>query len=198
MVLMDTLDEETVKFINSLFLYSNDLDPSKEPATFVMKVAWYGVIPTGNQASYALELLVQTTAEELPAAVEPFTHHRYVDNIVSGAGEPDLREEQIAQSMEVLAQGGFKFKYVIRSGEDPTEEASSDRESCKILGYKWNPKEDFLSPGVGELNFNKKVRGAKAPNEASVTTREEVRLLLKKFTLTRYKAGSDGQDCGGI
>ena len=83
----------------SLILYSDELDPSKEPATFVMKVAWYGVVPTGNQASYALELLVQTTAEEFPAAVKPLTRHRYMDDMVSGAGSPDLREEQIAQSV---------------------------------------------------------------------------------------------------
>ena len=48
----------------SLFLYSDQLNPTKELATFIMKVAWYGVVPTGNQASYALELLVQETADE--------------------------------------------------------------------------------------------------------------------------------------
>ena len=42
--------------------------------------------------------------------------------------------------------------------------------SCLILGYKWNPEEDYFSPGIGELNFNSKVRGAKAPNKAPVTT----------------------------
>ena len=103
----------------SLFLYSDWLNPTKEPATFVMKLAWYGVIPTGNQASYALELLVQETADEFPEAVEPLTRHRYVDDVVSGAESPELREKKINQSMEVLARGGFKFKYVIRSGEEP-------------------------------------------------------------------------------
>ena len=47
----------------SLFLYDNDLNPDNVPATFVIKVAWYGVVPTGNQANYALELLVQETAQ---------------------------------------------------------------------------------------------------------------------------------------
>ena len=150
-----------------------------------MNVAWYGVVPTGNQASYALELLVQETADKFSEAVEPLTCHRYVDDIVSGAESPELREKQINQSMKVLARGGFKFKYVIRSGEEPPEGASADGESCKMLGYKWNPKEDYLSPGLGELNFNPKVRGAKAPIEAPVTTREEARDLIRKVTLTR-------------
>ena len=38
---------------------------------------------------------------------------------------PGLREEQITQSMEALAKGGFKFKHVIRSGEESPEEAST-------------------------------------------------------------------------
>ena len=83
----------------SLFLYEDDLNPNNVPATFVMKVAWYRVVPTGNQANYALELLVQETAQEFPHAVDPLSHHRYVDDVVSGAETPGLREEQITQSI---------------------------------------------------------------------------------------------------
>ena len=95
----------------SLFLYHEDLDPSRPPMTFVMRRAWYKVVPTGNQAGYALELLVEATAEEFPAAVEPLTHHRYVDDVVSGAEDP-AQAEQIDQSIQVLAKGGFKFKHI--------------------------------------------------------------------------------------
>ena len=169
----------------SLFLYSDELNHAKKPATFVMKVAWYGVVPAGNQAGYALELLVESNSKEFPEAVDPLTRHRYGDDVVSGAGSPNLSEAQIAQSVEVLARGGFKFKHVIKSGEDPPEGASTDGESCKKLGYKWNPSEDYLAPGLGELNFNPKVRGAKVPNSKPVTEREEARDLIKKVTLTQ-------------
>ena len=54
----------------SLFLYSDELDQSKEPATLVMQRAWYGVTRTGNQAGYALELLVDTIKNEYPTAVD--------------------------------------------------------------------------------------------------------------------------------
>ena len=131
----------------SLFLYSEELDPTQRPATLVMQRAWYGVTPTGNQAGYALELLVDTMKDEFPAAVEPLTSHRYVDDVISGAADPEERELQIEQSIKVLAQGGFKFKHVIQSGEDPPEGASSNGESCKLLGYRWNSREDFLDPG---------------------------------------------------
>ena len=63
----------------SLFLYSDDPDLSCDSTPYVMTGAWCGVVPTGNQAGYALELLVQSTAEEFPDAVEPLTRHQYVD-----------------------------------------------------------------------------------------------------------------------
>ena len=54
-----------------------------------------------------------------------------------------------------------------------------------MLGYKENPKEYYFSPGLGELNFKPRIRGAKASNEAPVTTKEEARELIKTVTLTR-------------
>ena len=70
---------------------------------------------------------------------------------------------------------------------EPPENASSDGESCKLLGYRWFPKEDLLSPGLGELNFNKKKRGAKAPNLTPITTREEAEELMKSSIWTLHK-----------
>ena len=50
---------------------------------------------------------------------------------------------------------------MVKSGEDPCDKASADGISVKMLGYRWNTKEDTLQPGIGELNFNSKIRGAK-------------------------------------
>ena len=54
----------------------------------------------------------------------------------------------------------------------------------KILGYKWTTEPDLLSPGLGELNLNKKVRGSKKPNLVPVSKREDAEKLLKTITLT--------------
>ena len=81
----------------SLFLYSDELDPTQKPATLVMQRTWYGVTPTGNQAGYALELLVDTMKDEYPTAVKPLTSHRYVDDVISGAADPETRELQRTQ-----------------------------------------------------------------------------------------------------
>ena len=52
-------------------------------------------------------------------------------------------------------------------------------------GYRWNSREDFLGPGLGELNFNKKIRGAKAPNLSPIVTREDAENMMKDVVLTR-------------
>ena len=62
----------------------------------------------------------------------------------------------------MLKQGGFGFKYVVYSGREPGEKASPDGVHIKLLGYKWNSRNDILYPGFAELNLNKKVRGAKS------------------------------------
>ena len=52
---------------------------------------------------------------------------------------------------------------MVYSGREPGEKASPDGVHIKLLGYKWNSRNDILYPGFAELNLNKKVRGAKNP-----------------------------------
>ena len=54
-----------------------------------------------------------------------------------------------------------------------------------MLEYKWTTEPDLLSPGLGELNLNKKIRGIKKPNLSPVISRYDAEKLLQSFTLTR-------------
>ena len=54
-----------------------------------------------------------------------------------------------------------------------------------MLGYKWTTQPDLLSPGLVELNLNKKVRGSKKPNLTPVNSREDAEKLLNSVILTR-------------
>ena len=54
-----------------------------------------------------------------------------------------------------------------------------------MLGYKWTTQPDLLSPGLVELNLNKKVRGSKKPNLTPVNSREDTEKLLNSVILTR-------------
>ena len=169
----------------SLFLYHESLDINTPPEQWLMVRAWYGVTPTGSQAGYALEQLAHMSADEFPLGKECIINSRYVDDIPSGAGSREERETQIDQVKQILQKGGFSLKYVVKSGEDPDPKSSTDGISTKLLGYKWETKEDILRPGLSELNLNKRIRGAKKPNESPVTSIQDAEKLLQPISITR-------------
>ena len=64
---------------------------------------------------------------------------------VNPGTETELEQDkQITSTQLVLQQGGFGFKYVVYSGREPGEKASSDGIHVKLLGYKWNSEKDIL------------------------------------------------------
>ena len=169
----------------SLFLYHESLSENTNPEVYVMLRAWYGVVSTGNQAGYALDKLAELGNEEFPNARFSLVRDRYVDDIFSGSETELGRETQINEVKKLLDNAGFKLKFVVKSGEPPDEKASSDGKSTKILGYKYNPEQDVLHPGVSELNVNRKRRGMKVPNSEPVITQEDADKVLQKVKLTR-------------
>ena len=169
----------------SLFLYGEELDPEKKPDIWVMVRAWYGIVSTGGQAGFALDKLTEMMAEKFPDAYKTLRENRYVDDILSGAETEMKRESQISAVEEVLKRGGFSLKFIVRSGEKPSEKASPDGECMKLLGYKWDSEKDDLSPGLGELNLNKKTRGERKPNLEPIKTINDAERLLSGIQLTR-------------
>ena len=174
----------------SLFLYDESLDPEVNPSIWVMTSAWYGASSSGGQAENALEKIATLDVETYPKAVEPLTEGRYVDDMSAGADTEEERELQISQTRGALSQGGLTMKFVVRSGEKPPPEASSDGTSLKLLGYKWEPETDIFSPGFSELNFNRKIRGAKKPNRYPVVTKEQAKELMEDLIVTRKVVAS--------
>ena len=168
-----------------LFLFKEDLKVEDEPDVYVMTRAWYGISPVGNQAYEALGKVTSILADTHPEAQRIVSSDLYVDDVLTGADTDEEVESQILELTDALSQGGFSLKYVVRSGHKPCSEASNDGESLKILGYKWKPENDDLYPGFGELNFNKKRRGAKKPNEFPVASPEDVVKVLKGVKISR-------------
>ena len=169
----------------ALFLFNDSLSLTDPPEVYVMTRAWYGVSPTGNQSTEALVRLTNSLKEDYPLAVSVVKDDLYVDDTITGSNDASAIEQQIHETLNAFAQGGFSLKYVVKSGEDPCEQASPNETSLKILGYKWSPKEDMLNPGFGEINFNKKRRGAKKPNPFAVETPKDVSRLLNSTNITR-------------
>jgi hypothetical protein len=142
----------------SLFLFHESLDDSVPPDIWIMTRAWYGVSSTGNQAGIALERLAEESADTLPAALFPLTKGRYVDDGLSGADSIDEREEQIRQTQECLATGGFALKYVAKSGEAPPEKATADGKTVSCLGLKWAKEADTICLGLNPMCLKKKLK----------------------------------------
>ena len=174
----------------SLFLYDDALDANSDPKVWVMLVAWYGVVPTGNQAGVGIVRIADDAGPEFALAVPSLKDDRFVDDVGSGTMSSDSREEQIKQCRELLGRGGFSLKFVAKSGEKPCDKASSDGQTIRLLGYKWKTFEDELSLAFSEVNFNRKVRGAKKPNEVPVETKNDLSKLLSKVSLTRKLVAS--------
>ena len=137
-----TLNKESLPY--SLFLFSDKMDAEESPEIWSMCVAWYGVVPTGNQAGYAIELLVKELGDDYPLTEDILLLKRYVDDILAGADTEEERNDQINQVQEILAKAGFKLKFVALSGHSPCEKASSDGSTMKVLGYSWLPEQDFF------------------------------------------------------
>jgi len=171
----------------SLFLFDARLDPSKKPDIWVMTRAWYGVTSTGNQSGVGLERLAEMKKDELPLAVGPLTDDRYVDDLASGADDAATREEQIQQTVDCLAAGGFSVKYVARSGLPPPEGASADGHTIGCLGITWGTAEDRFSPAIGGMNMQKKVRGLKAAPDRDVTTRAGLSAAFNDGLITKSR-----------
>ena len=141
----------------SLFMFHPSMDENIPPFIWVMRVAWYGVTSTGAQAGEALERLANMKQKDYPLAAKCILNHRYVDDLSPGAQTRQVTDEQIKQTCELLAEAGFKPKYVVISGEKPDPKVSSDGISVKLLGYKWNSEKDILYPRFAEPSLNKKV-----------------------------------------
>jgi hypothetical protein len=169
----------------SLFLYDPSLSDGVKPAVWVMTRAWYGVSSTGNQAAVALRRLAELGKQEFPLAFDMLTGNIYVDDVVGGADSESAREQQITQTEDLLAMGGFSMKFVARSGVPPPSGSSSDDRTVGCLGLSWATEQDLLGPALASMNLQKKVRGQKAAPERDVTTSEGLRSAFKDGLISR-------------
>ena len=155
-----------------LFLWNDELDPSREPQVCVINTLIYGVKSSGNQAEYALRATADLFKDEYPAQNRMIQEDTYVDDCPSGVTvleaegvnvEASLEEAKtLTDGMQVMMdKTGFVYKGVIFSGCDPPENLCNEDQSVTVGGLKWFPKADLLSLNINELNFGKKSHGKK-------------------------------------
>jgi hypothetical protein len=143
-----------------------------------MTRAWYGVAPTGNQAGWAIEELAQSQEASFPAAVQPLTKERYVDDVLGGAETEADRDLQIQQVIDCLATGGFGLKYIAKSGEATPERATTDGETMSCFGLSWYPAEDTLSIEIDPLVIKTRVKGIRGVPSIDIESEKELKRAL--------------------
>lgn len=170
----------------SLFLYSKNLDPNTKPDVWLMRVAWYGHISTGAQATTSLKLLGEDHKKSHPDGSTTLLNHIYVDDCVKSSWSINQRETEITEVQQILDNGGMKLKYVIKSGEDPPAGASANGKSISLLGYSYSTLDDKLSLASSEINFQKRKRGSKPDNPFPAIDEISIeKLILSLPKLTR-------------
>ena len=169
----------------SLFLYHPSLEVGTKPDIYVLTRAWYGITSTGNQSAEALSQVVNSVKDVFPKAQKVIDTSLYVDDALSGSNNEEDMNNEIDQVSSALETGGFRFKFICKSGKPPPQEASADGKSIKILGYLWEPEEDKLGLGFSEINFNRKRRGSKKPNPFPVKNPNDLSKLLRGRSITR-------------
>ena len=162
----------------SLMLYHASLDPNVKPEPYLMLRAWYGVVSTGGQAHCTLKRLGEENAVKFPLGSKVLLDSSYVDDLLPGSNCKVEAEAQVKETQTLLALGGFKLKFVCHSNDKPPDAASSDAETLSILGYTWNSKEDTLTLGVSDLNFHKKMGGAKPENPFTVSDADSAARII--------------------
>ena len=67
----------------------------------------------------------------------------------------------------MIAGGGFKLKGITVSGKPPPPHLSEDGVTINVAGMKWWSEGDFIQHDISELNFARKSRGKKPPNQGN-------------------------------
>ena len=178
------LENECIPY--SLLLYEDSLDPDTPPKVYYMRRGWYGIISTGPQAGVALNKAGRDHQFSHPDGSKVLLNDVFVDDINSGKDTKEECKQQVKEVQDILGHIGMKLKYVAYSGSPPPPEASKDGKSMTILGYKWEPEKDLMYLNLPEMNFKKKSRGAKPPNEFPADDPESIhKLCMSLKTMTK-------------
>ena len=73
-----------------MYLWENDLNPTKEPKTKIVKTLIYGVKPSGNQAERDIRETGKLIKANFPRQNEIIGNDVYVDDCISGEDTHDL------------------------------------------------------------------------------------------------------------
>lgn len=170
------------------------MDTNRPPDHYVTTAVAFGDKPSGVIAMTAIQKTVERCTANLPEVKNIMCKNMYVDDIVHSCDDTDEALELMNNINLVLAEGGFKIKHWLMSGNEIGNSDLSllDSREEKVLGLNWDPKEDKFSYKV-KLNFSKKFRNVR---EGPCLTRSDLeekipKVLTKRTILSQVAAVYD-------
>ena len=130
-------------------MWSEGLKGNSTPEWKVIKTLIYGVRSSGNLAE--LRRTVEICKDMFPRAFSVVTQDTYIDDMLSGT---ESLEETLSLTDELEAsvlKGGFRLKGFTISGDNPSENLSSDGVSVVVAGLRWFPEGDFIKLNMSEV-----------------------------------------------
>ena len=183
--------KDVSKFYNSILISERDShlsrllwrwgEQEKEPTTFKSNTVNFGVKPAGGIALSSLRQTAELYKSIDEEAADKLKNDNYVDDVASG-GKDKKRAIEISQNMDkIVAQGGFKFKKTIMSGDDV--------DPVKVLGTHWDVRQDKLHLEI-KVNVSRKYKGTKVEADLNLENiREDFPDELTKRVVWRVVLG---------
>jgi len=144
------------------YLWKENLLPSDETQTMVVKTLIYGVRSSGGQTQVAIETLadhfINNIQDHIKGAIV-LKEEIYVDDILDSEETHEACLAVAEDIVAVLDMGSMKVKAFTFSGCEPSEEVSADGVSVGLAGYLWQPLQDTITLDIKDLCLEKGTRG---------------------------------------
>lgn len=137
-------------------------DRDKPIEEYRLRTVTYGTSCAPHQALRTLQYLAELEKNTYPTAAQIIMHDTFVDDILTGANTPESALERQEQLISLCSRGHFQLRkwasnssVVLQSIPECDRSMSTDvlfddelEAGLKILGMRWNPKQDHFSYSV--------------------------------------------------
>ena len=155
-----------------------DMDRSRAPDVYMMKVVTFGDRPAPAIAQTALKLTAEQGESTHPHAASVLKRNVYMDDICDSVRTVDEAKRLSAEIDEVLNEGGFKVKGWLSNKSDVGDASQSNVKLLdeiaeeKVLGVVWDRQTD---------NFSYKVKLKEDVTRSSTDGEKEGKLTKRKI-----------------
>ncbi|CAC5363778.1 unnamed protein product [Mytilus coruscus] len=161
---LSPLDQHTHRFV------WRNLETHRDPDHYAFLTVTFGDRPSGAISTLVLHQTAKMYQHIYPDASKMVIRNSYVDDIIQSVESVDNARLITQQTEKMLACGGFRIKHWIISGnekcgstlqsQDSGESVEVDLDEFaheKILGMRWDPKQDLFDFKV-KINFSPKYK----------------------------------------